>query len=114
MLQRQKQHTEKLKVKRSDLFVTKDGVGLDVRGATTDILSDCPDRIRLTDADTAEIEDIVWLKVAVLSWDATKNEKRTCVRFSNNCTKKTVLNSWNTFLDRIETLIYAIQYCSKF
>ena len=81
MLQGQKQHTQKLKGKCSDLLVTKDGVGLDVRGATTDVPSDCLDRIRLTDFDSVEIEDIVCLKLAVVSWDATKNEKRACVRF---------------------------------
>ena len=40
VLKGEKQHTQKRKGKCSDLLVTKDGVGLDVRGATTDILSD--------------------------------------------------------------------------
>ena len=58
MLQGQNQHTQKLKGKRSDLLVTKDRVGLDVGDATTDILSDCLDTLRVTDADSVKIEDI--------------------------------------------------------
>ena len=80
----QKQHTQKLKGKCFDLLVTKDRVGLDVSGATTDILSDSLNTLRVTDADSVEIEDKVWLKLSVVSWDATKNEKRTFLRFLNN------------------------------
>ena len=72
MLRGQKQNTQKLKGKCSDLLVTKESVGLDVGGATTDIVSDCLDTLRVTDADSVEIEDILWLKLAVVSWDATK------------------------------------------
>ena len=72
MLRGQKQNTQKLKGNCSDLLVIKENVGLDVGGATTDILSDCLDTLRVTDADSVEIEDILWLKVAVVSWDATK------------------------------------------
>ena len=61
-----------LKGNCSDLLVTKESVGLDVGGATTDVLSDCLDTLRVTDADSVEIEDILWLKLAVVSWDATK------------------------------------------
>ena len=114
MLQGQKQHSQKLKEKCSDLLVTKDRVGLDVSGASTDILSDCLNTLRVIDADSVEIEDKVWLKLSVVSWDATKNEKTTCLRFSKNGTKNTALNSCNTFLYRLQTLIYAIQFCSKF
>ena len=64
-----------MKGKCSDLLVTKDRVGLDVSGATTGMLSDCLDTLRVTDADSVEIEDILWLKVAVVSWDATKMKK---------------------------------------
>ena len=55
-----------------DLLVTKESVGFDVGGVTTDVLSGCLDTLRVTDADSVEIEDILWLKVAVVSWDATK------------------------------------------
>ena len=72
MLRGQKQNTKKLKGKCSDLLVSKESVGLDVGGATTDIVSDCLDTLRVTDADSVEIEDILWLKLAVVSWDATK------------------------------------------
>ena len=72
MLRGQKQNTQKLKGNCSDLLVTKESVGLDVGGATTDMLSGCLDTLRVTDADSVEIEDILWLKVAVVSWDATK------------------------------------------
>ena len=72
MLRGQKQNTQKLKGNCSDLLVTKESVGLDVGGATTDVLSDCLDTLRVTDADSVEIEDILWLKLAVVSWDATK------------------------------------------
>ena len=72
MLRGQKQNTQKLKGNCSDLLVIKENVGLDVGGATTDILSDCVDTLRVTDADSVEIEDILWLKLAVVSWDATK------------------------------------------
>ena len=72
MLRGQKQNIQKLKGKCSDLLVTKESVGLDVGGATTDVLSDCLDTLRVTDADSVEIEDILWLKVAVVSWDAKK------------------------------------------
>ena len=57
MLQRQKQHTQKLKLKCSDLLNTKDRVGLNVGDAATDILSDCLDTLRVTDADSIEIEE---------------------------------------------------------
>ena len=73
MLQGQKQHTQKLKEKCSDLLVARNRVGLDVGDATTDILSDCLEALRVTDADSVEIEDILWLKLSVVSWDATKN-----------------------------------------
>ena len=55
-----------------DLLVTKESVGFDVGGVTTDVLSGCLDTLRVTDADSVEIEDILWLKVAVVSWDAKK------------------------------------------
>ena len=58
-----KEHTQKLKGKCSDLLVTKDRVGLDVSGATTDILSDCLSTLRATDADSVEIADKLWLKL---------------------------------------------------
>ena len=108
MLQGQTQHTQRLKGKYSDLPVTKERVGLDVSGATTDILSDFLDTPRVTDVDSLEIEDILWLKLAVVSWDATKNEKRTCVRFSKNGSKNSALHSCNNFLYRNQTLIYAV------
>ena len=75
MLKGQKQHTQKLKGKCSDLLVTKDGVGLDVRGATTDMWSDLLDTLKLTDADFVEIEDIVWLKLAMVSRDAKRKRE---------------------------------------
>ena len=81
MLQGQKEHTEKLKGRRFDLLVTKDRVGLDVSGATTGMLSDCLDTLRVTDADSVEIEDILWLKLPWFSWVAKKIRKKTCVRF---------------------------------
>ena len=90
MVQRKKQHTQKLKVKRSDVLVTKDRVGLNVSGATSDILSDFLDTLRVTDVGSLEIEDILWLKFAVVSWIATKNKKRTCVRFSKRMALKTL------------------------
>ena len=108
MLQGQKQHTQKLKEKCSDLLVTKDRIGLDISGASTDILSDCVDTLRVTDADSVEIEDILWLRLSVVSWDATKNEKRSFLRFLKNGAKNTALPSYNTFLYRMQTLIYAI------
>ena len=114
MVQRQKQHTQKLKGKCSDLLVTKDKVGLVVSGATTDILSDCLETLRVTDADSVEIEDILWLKLAADSWDATKIKKRTSIRFPKKGAKNTALHSCNTFWYRMQTLIYAIHYCSKF
>ena len=81
MLRGQKQNIQKLKGKCSDLLVTKESVGLDVGGATTDILSDCLDTLRVTDADSVEIEDILWLKVAVVSWDARKIRKEYALYF---------------------------------
>ena len=81
MVQRQKQHTQKLKGKCSDLLVAKDRVGLDVGDATTDILSDCLDTPRVTDAESVEIKGIVCLKLAVLSWDATKIRKEHALDF---------------------------------
>ena len=81
VLQGQKQHTQKLREKCSDLLATKDKVGFDVSGATTDILSDCLDTLRVTDAESVEIEDILWLQLAVVFLDATKTRKKTCVRF---------------------------------
>ena len=76
MLQGRKEHTQKLKGKRFDLLVTKDRVRLDVSGATTDILSDCLDTLIVTDADSVEIEDILWLKLPLFSWVATKIRKK--------------------------------------
>ena len=70
--------------KCSDLLVAKDRAGLDVSGATTDLLSDCLDTLRVNDADSVVIEDILWLNIAVVFCDATKNDKRTCFRFSKN------------------------------
>ena len=72
MLQGQKENREKLKEKHSDLLVTKDMVELDVSGATTDLLSDCLDTLRVTVADSVEIEDILWLKLLLPSGVATK------------------------------------------
>ena len=80
----------------SYVLVTKDKAGLDVSGVTTDILSDCLDTLRANDADSVEIEGILWVKIAVVSWDATKSDKRTCVRFSKNSTKHSALHSCNT------------------
>ena len=108
MLRGKKENKQKLKGKCSDLLVTKESVGLDVGSATTDIFSDCLDTLRLTDADSVEIEDILWLRLSVVSWDATKNEKRTFLRFLKNGAKNTALPSYNTFLYRMQTLIYAI------
>ena len=81
MLQGQKQHTQKLKEKCSDLLVTKDRVGLDVSGASTDILSDCLDTLGVTDADSVEIKDILWLKLSVVSYDSTKMRKEHSLDF---------------------------------
>ena len=72
MLQGQKENREKLKEKHSDLLVTKDMVELDVSGATTDLLSDSLDTLRVTVADSVEIEDILWLKLLLPSGVATK------------------------------------------
>ena len=73
MCYRDKNNIHKIsKGKCADLLVNNDWVGLVVSGATTDILSDCLDTPRVTDADSVEIEDILWLKLAVVSWDATK------------------------------------------
>lgn len=58
--------------KCSDLLVAKDKPELDVCGATTDLLSDCLDTLRVYEADSVEIEDLVWLNIAVVSWAATK------------------------------------------
>ena len=65
--------------KYSDLLVAKYRAGLDVGEVTADILSDCFDTLRVNDADSVENKDILWVKIAVVSWDATKNDKRTCV-----------------------------------
>ena len=81
MLQGQKQHSQKLKEKCSDLLVTKDRVGLDVSGASTDILSDCLDTLGVTDADSVEIKDILWLKLSVVSCDSTKMRKEHSLDF---------------------------------
>ena len=67
--------------KYSDLLVAKYRAGLDVGEVTADKLSDCFDTLRVNDADSVENKDILWVKIAVSSWDATKNDKRTCVRF---------------------------------
>ena len=78
-----------MKGKCSDLLVTKDRVGLDVGGATTDVLSGCLDTLRVTDGDSVEIEDILWLKLVVVSWDATKM-KKTCVRMAEKILRCTL------------------------
>ena len=44
--------------KCSDSLVAKDRPGLDVSGATTDILSDCLDTMSVNDADSKENEDM--------------------------------------------------------
>lgn len=59
------------------LVVAKDKPELDVSGATTDLLSDCLDTLRVNEADSVEIEDIVWLNIAVVFWGATKNDIQT-------------------------------------
>lgn len=73
--------THLLTRKYSDLLVAKYRAGLDVGEARADILSDCLDTLRVNDADSVENKDILWVKIAVVSWGATKNDKRTCVRF---------------------------------
>ena len=73
--------THLLTRKYSDLLVAKYRAGLDVGEARADILSDCLDTLRVNDADSVENKDILWVKIAVVPWDATKNDKRTCVRF---------------------------------
>ena len=60
--------------KCSDLLVAKGRTGLAVSGVTTDIISDFLDTLRANDADSAEIENILWLKIAVVFWDAAKKE----------------------------------------
>ena len=64
--------TQSLTRRCPDLLVTKDSVGLDVSGAATDILSDCLDTLRVNDSDSVEIDDILWLRIAMVFWDATK------------------------------------------
>ena len=71
----EKKHREASKGKRSDLLVTEDRVWLDVGGATTDILSDSLYTLRVSDADSVEIEDKLWLKLPLFSWVATKIRK---------------------------------------
>ena len=75
MLRGQKQNTQKLKGNCSDLLVTEESFRFDVGDAKTDIVSDCVDTLRVTDADSVEIEDTLWLKVEVVSWDARKMRK---------------------------------------
>lgn len=56
------------------LVVAKDRAGLDVSGATTDLLADCLDTLSVNDADSVEIEDILWLTIAVVVWDVIDEE----------------------------------------
>lgn len=92
--------------KCSDLLVAKDRAGLDVSGATTDLLADCLDTLSVNDADSVEIEDTLWLKIAVVVWDATKNDKRTWLDFQR--IEKTVCAELlQYFLAQNATLIYA-------
>ena len=39
---------------------------LDVSGAATDILFDCLDTLRVNDSDSVKIDDILWLRIAVV------------------------------------------------
>ena len=81
MCLRDKNNIQKLKGKCFDLLVSKEGVGLDAGGATTDILSDCLDTRRVTDTDSAEIEDILWLKLPLFSWVAKEIRKEHALYF---------------------------------
>ena len=92
----------------------RDRAGLDVSGTTTDILSDCLDTLRVNDADSITIEDMLWLTFAVVFWDAGKCDNKICVRFSRNSkhTPRCILAIISRML-RLQTLTYAIQFSGK-
>ena len=93
--------------KCSHLLAAKDRAGLDV------ILFDCLDTLRANDADSAEIENILWLKIAVVSWDATKKMISGHALDFERIAETLGAALWQHF-HIMQNLTYAIQRPNKF